>query len=170
MIHPGPLPVKPPSLPFLPSLERTGELLCSCLGHCGGNESGGVSLFPGVSAYLAPTLDLYYLDFSVEALSGRHRMRAGILLLTGESVGTIRLFDAVNAVYAVDRWLRGSEHLRTDLGRLLAQIGERIDGECLECCEKEGGCGEQTAKIHPPQPSSTHEEERFSLPHVCIQV
>ena len=43
-------------------------------------------------------------------------------------------------------------------------------GEGTVCCEKEGGCGEQTAKIHPPQLSGTHEEGRFSLPHVCIQV
>ena len=107
--------------------EGAGVLLCPRLRHCGGSESGDVSLSPGEPARPAPAPGLCHLDLSAVDVSGCRCDRAGILLLAGGSVGTIRLLDAVKAVYASDGWGGKPEHPRTGLCRLPARLGERMD-------------------------------------------
>ena len=89
--------------------------------------SGDVSLTPGESTAPVPAADPYDFDFSGVDLSGCRTNRARIRRLAAASGGTIRLLDAVKAVYAAGGWGGKPEHLRTNLGRLLAQMGERID-------------------------------------------
>ncbi len=91
----------------------------------GGN--GDAASSAGESAGPVPTEDPYYFDFSGVDLSGCRTNRARILRLAEASGGTIRLLDAVKAVYAAGRWRGKSQHLRTNLGRLLTEMGERID-------------------------------------------
>ena len=74
-----------------------------------------------------PAPDPHFFDFSGVDLTGCRNNRARIRRLAEASGGTIRLRDAVDAVYSAGGWTGKREHLRTNLGKLLREMGERID-------------------------------------------
>ena len=91
-------------------------------------ESGDDALAAAESASPAPPAsDPYYFDFSEVDLTGCRNNRDRIRRLAGASGGTIRLRDAVDAVHNGGGWSGKRENLRTNVGKLLREMGERIE-------------------------------------------
>ena len=106
--------------------EGAGIPLCQCLRPCGGNGSGDVLLLPWrarpLCAGTRPVL-VRLLSGGTVGLPqqpGRYSACRGL-------GGTNRLLDPAKALYASDGWGGKPEHLRRDLGRLPAHLGERIN-------------------------------------------
>ena len=71
--------------------------------------------------------DPYSFDFSAVDLTGCRSNRDRVRRLAEASDGIIRLRDAVDAVYNAGAWAGKPENLRTNLAKLLTEMGERID-------------------------------------------
>ena len=71
--------------------------------------------------------DPYFFDFSAVDLTGCRSNRDRVRRLAEASDGIIRLRDAVDAVYDAGAWAGRRENLRTNLAKLLTEMGERID-------------------------------------------